>query len=77
MMLPEDFGTEYLKKYAPYLSRITAIMKHSKNYVMSSMTDPDGENYMKWLFEVSHYMKWLFEVSYTDPDGESLHEVAV
>ena len=53
MMLPDDFGREYLVKYAPYLSRITAIMKHSKNYVMNCLTDEDGQNYMKWLFEVT------------------------
>lgn len=52
MMLPEDFGREDLIKHAPYLSRITAIMKHSKNFILKCLTDEDGQNYMKWLFEV-------------------------
>ncbi|XP_062596866.1 uncharacterized protein LOC134258357 [Saccostrea cucullata] len=66
MMLPEDFGTEYLKKYAPYLSRITAIMKHSKNYVMDCMTDEDGQNYMKWLFESADAVLPDFMKDYQD-----------
>lgn len=67
MMLPDDFGREYLVKYAPYLSRITAIMKHSKNYVMNCLTDEDGQNYMKWLFEVTILQLKDFVLSEKNP----------
>ncbi|KAK3098795.1 hypothetical protein FSP39_023178 [Pinctada imbricata] len=51
MMLPEDFGSDLLDQFAPYLCRVTAIMKHSKTMVPNFLSDPDGQQYTKWLFE--------------------------
>uniref|UniRef100_K1PB18 non-specific serine/threonine protein kinase n=1 Tax=Magallana gigas TaxID=29159 RepID=K1PB18_MAGGI len=66
MMLPEDFGREDLTKHAPYLSRITAIMKHSKNFILNCLTDEDGQNYMKWLFESAEAVLPDFMKEYHD-----------
>ncbi|KAK3098103.1 hypothetical protein FSP39_016142 [Pinctada imbricata] len=52
-LLPEDFGRNSLEDYAPYLARITAIMKHSKDLVLNCLSDPVGKDYVKWLHEMS------------------------
>lgn len=52
--LEEDFGHQYLVKYTPYLSRITALMKHNEQFKMAALSDRHGIAYLRYLTEVGN-----------------------
>ncbi|KAJ8304991.1 hypothetical protein KUTeg_018574 [Tegillarca granosa] len=64
LMLPEDFTPSLLEEFAPYLSRITVIMKHSSELVLNCLTDPDGHHYTTWLDKTSASILTGFESTY-------------
>lgn len=50
--LEEDFGTTSLTYYTPYLSRITALLKHNTQFPMNAVSDKHGVAFLRYLAEV-------------------------
>ncbi|XP_071167671.1 uncharacterized protein [Mytilus edulis] len=51
--LEDDFGMSLLTYYAPYLTRITALMKHNQHFKMNALSDKYGVAYLRYLAESS------------------------
>ncbi|KAL3867178.1 hypothetical protein ACJMK2_044416, partial [Sinanodonta woodiana] len=51
ILLPDNFGTNYLEKFSPYLSRMSTVVMYNKQLVLNCMKQEQGEEFFKWLEE--------------------------
>ena len=51
--LPDDFGQAYLETFSPFLARVTAIMKYNKHMKLQCLDEELGQDYLKWMEEVT------------------------
>ncbi|XP_060062845.1 uncharacterized protein LOC132543370 [Ylistrum balloti] len=64
LLLETTFIGEDIEEYAPYLAHITLVMRHSPDFVLNLFSDVVGQQYLKYIQELTVKGGHTFETSY-------------